>query len=247
MSTSTSHESSTTFCCNKRNHRIVTARKTITSLYANWYLEVLLRRVSSGQIVFSPTRKAFVSLTIENQLPFFAEEYSDGNELRALTELVGPYGMKFLSESLMWHIGSQVTELKKLVILNKDTLIALRSNHDKPEHMKELFKKLQSKYATRLSHEPRAMSCIHSYAMFYNRLFLSVRVPLVTSFDLKGQKLLCVSILSFSPPALRPSLPAIVETWLTIYLLTRCGQFAATDEHSGSHSLLPLPVSGCTE
>lgn len=53
--------------------------KTITSLYTNWYLEVLLRRVSTGQICYSPLQKAFVSLTIEAQLPFFAEEFSDGN------------------------------------------------------------------------------------------------------------------------------------------------------------------------
>lgn len=32
--------------------------------------------------------------------------------MRALSELLGPYGMKFLSESLMWHISSQVAELK---------------------------------------------------------------------------------------------------------------------------------------
>jgi hypothetical protein len=33
-------------------------------------------------------------------------------ELRGLAELIGPYGMKYLNESLMWHIASQVTELK---------------------------------------------------------------------------------------------------------------------------------------
>lgn len=32
--------------------------------------------------------------------------------MRSLSELLGPYGMKFLSESLMWHISSQVAELK---------------------------------------------------------------------------------------------------------------------------------------
>lgn len=32
--------------------------------------------------------------------------------MRALAELLGPYGMKFLSDNLMWHVGSQVTELK---------------------------------------------------------------------------------------------------------------------------------------
>lgn len=41
------------------------------------YLEVLLRRVSSGHIVYSPIHKAFVSLSSEGQLPFNAEEYAD--------------------------------------------------------------------------------------------------------------------------------------------------------------------------
>lgn len=118
--------------------------KTITALYSNWYLEVLLRRVSAGQICYSPLQKAFVTLPVEGQVPFCAEEYSDVNELRALAELIGPYGMKYCNENLMWHIASQVTELKKLVILNKETLLALRSNYDKPDQMRELFKKLQN-------------------------------------------------------------------------------------------------------
>ena len=32
--------------------------------------------------------------------------------MQALAELIGPYGLKFLSENLMWHITSQVGELK---------------------------------------------------------------------------------------------------------------------------------------
>lgn len=116
--------------------------KTITALYTNWYSEVLLRRVSSGHICFSRNHCAFITLISEAQMPFSAEEYSDINELRALAELIGPYGMKYLNESLMWYITSQVTELKKLVLMNKDLLITLRSNYDKPELMKELFKRL---------------------------------------------------------------------------------------------------------
>ena len=34
------------------------------------------------------------------------------SELKSLAELIGPYGMKHLSERLMWHISSQVDELK---------------------------------------------------------------------------------------------------------------------------------------
>ena len=42
-------------------------------------------------------------------------------EMRSLSELLGPYGMKFLSESLMWHISSQVAELKVRSHLNVNT------------------------------------------------------------------------------------------------------------------------------
>ncbi|XP_039285471.1 membrane-associated protein Hem [Nilaparvata lugens] len=117
--------------------------KTVAALYTQWYSEVLLQRVSAGNICFSLNQRAFVSLTAEGAIPFNAEEFSDINELRALAELIGPYGMKLLNETLMWHIASQVQELKKLVAGNKEVLIALRTNFDKPEIMKELFKKLQ--------------------------------------------------------------------------------------------------------
>jgi NCK-associated protein 1 len=116
--------------------------KTVAVLYTQWYSEVLLRRVSAGNIIFSGNQKAFVSLTAEGSVPFSAEEFSDITELRALAELIGPYGMKHLNETLMWQIAGQVQELKKMVSTNKDILLALRTNFDKPENMKELFKKL---------------------------------------------------------------------------------------------------------
>ncbi|XP_078619670.1 nck-associated protein 1-like isoform X2 [Branchiostoma floridae x Branchiostoma japonicum] len=118
--------------------------KTITALYTNWYLEVLLRRVSTGQIMFSPNRHAFVNVGVDpNQVAVNAEEFSDISELRSLAELLGPYGMKFLNESLMWHISSQVAELKKLVTQNKDVLTTLRTHFDKPALMAEHFNRLR--------------------------------------------------------------------------------------------------------
>ena len=77
-------------------------------------------------------------------MPFNAEEFTDPSELKSLAEMLGPYGIKLLNETLMWHIQSQVTELRKLVLINKEILIALRTNFDKPEVMKELFKRLQN-------------------------------------------------------------------------------------------------------
>jgi len=101
---------------------------TIASMYTQWYSDILLRRVSAGHICFSPTLKSFVSLSPEGAVPFNAEEFSDPTELRALVELIGPYGIRLLNETLMWHISSQVTELKKLVYANKDLLEHLRTN-----------------------------------------------------------------------------------------------------------------------
>lgn len=122
-------------------HNLNCDAKQIFVFVACRYLETLLRQVSNGHIAYFPAMKAFVNLPTENELTFNAEEYSDISgtethfslcfktvcffcrfcicrnfcniaEMRSLSELLGPYGMKFLSESLMWHISSQVAELK---------------------------------------------------------------------------------------------------------------------------------------
>lgn len=117
--------------------------KTIAAHYNTWYSEVLLRKVSGGNIVYSPNQRAFVSITAEGCIPFNPEEFSDYNEMRALAELIGPYGIKVLNEQLMWHIAVQMNELRRMVLMNKEVLILLRSNFDKPETMKAQFKRLQ--------------------------------------------------------------------------------------------------------
>ncbi|XP_036415793.1 nck-associated protein 1-like isoform X2 [Colossoma macropomum] len=116
--------------------------QTITTLYTNWYLEGLLRQASSGLIAHCPTMHCFINQSVENEQNFKAEEFSDICELRALAELIGPYGLKFLGENLMWHITSQVGELKKLVFENMDVLVQMKANFDKPEMMSSLQKRL---------------------------------------------------------------------------------------------------------
>ncbi|KAK2861910.1 hypothetical protein Q5P01_001443 [Channa striata] len=116
--------------------------QTITTVYTNWFLESLLRQASNSLIVHCPTMHCFVNQTTDTEPSFRAEEFSDVAELQALAELLGPYGIKFLSENLMWHITSQVSELKKLVIENMDVLVQMRSSFDKPEEMANLKKRL---------------------------------------------------------------------------------------------------------
>nr|XP_020634570.1 nck-associated protein 1-like isoform X1 [Pogona vitticeps] len=116
--------------------------QTLTTLYTNWYLESLLRQASMGSIVLSPAMQAFVSIPKEGEQIFSAEEFSDVSEMRALAQLLGPYGMKFLSDNLMWHITSQMVELKKLVTENMDVLVQIRSNFYQPEQMAALMPRL---------------------------------------------------------------------------------------------------------
>ncbi|XP_072775669.1 nck-associated protein 1-like isoform X2 [Taeniopygia guttata] len=115
---------------------------TLTAIYTDWYLEALLRQASTGAVLLSPALQAFTTVPREEQPPFSAAEFSDVSELRALAELIGPYGMRFLSENLMWHVGSQVTELKKLVAENMDTLVQLRCC--RPEQRSALLPRLSS-------------------------------------------------------------------------------------------------------
>lgn len=122
----------------------MTGDKTLTTLYTEWYLEVLLRQVTVGHIIYSPLQSSFVSLSTEDKLSFSAEEYTDIRELRALAEVLGPYGMRQMGELLMQLVTLQVKELKKHVVQNKDVLQQMRTCFDKPETMRELFKKLQS-------------------------------------------------------------------------------------------------------
>jgi hypothetical protein len=54
----------------------------------------------------------------------------------------GPMGTRLLNEKLVFHIGEQVQELKKLVQVNKNTLVILKGSLDAPDEMKKLTSQL---------------------------------------------------------------------------------------------------------
>ncbi|VDM37485.1 unnamed protein product [Toxocara canis] len=112
--------------------------ETITSIYTKWYLEVVLRRMSAGHILFSPHLAALIPNS-EYPHAFNPDQYTDTRELRALAQLLGPYGVKFMSERLIWHVACQIGELNKIVNEHRDALRMARSNFDKPEKMRELL------------------------------------------------------------------------------------------------------------
>jgi NCK-associated protein 1 len=114
---------------------------TLTNVYSQCYVDMVLREVTvSGDICFSPWRKSFVS---RHALAFKAEELTDIAELKALAELLGPYGVGHLSYRMLQQISSQMQEIKRLVLLNKEALHTLRSSIDKPEISSDLVRKLK--------------------------------------------------------------------------------------------------------
>ncbi|VDM63170.1 unnamed protein product [Angiostrongylus costaricensis] len=63
-------------------------------------------------------------------------------ELRCLSQIIGPYGVKYLAERLTWHVASQIGELNKVVVANKEVLHIARTQFDCNERMKEVMQAL---------------------------------------------------------------------------------------------------------
>lgn len=112
-------------------------KDTLASIYSRWYLEVLLRKASIGQLMLSEHLKSFIGSSELVPLPFAPEQYTDTRELRALVQLIGPYGIKVMAERLVWHAACQINELYKLVRDHRAILSKARVNFDKPEQMRE--------------------------------------------------------------------------------------------------------------
>lgn len=119
-------------------------------------MEVLLRRASMGQLIYSDHFQSFIGNTevTASNITFAAERYTDVrgltfiilltfkslyfSELRALAQLIGPYGIKFMTERLTWHIACQITELYKIIRDYREAIHTARINFDKPEKLREV-------------------------------------------------------------------------------------------------------------
>lgn len=67
-------------------------------------------------------------------------------ELLALTDIIGVVGVKYMIEQVNTLIYENLIKIKSIVSQNKEVLQSLRINFDRPDMMKELYKRLESKY-----------------------------------------------------------------------------------------------------
>ncbi|KAI6659919.1 Nck-associated protein 1-like [Oopsacas minuta] len=113
---------------------------TIASYYTDWYVQ-MLRDLSSqdvDSVFFSDERKSFISKS--QSLKF--ETYASHSELQALAEIIGPYGFRLLRQKLLEDVSNQVKELKRLVIANKEVLVTIRNNLNRPEILNSHCKRI---------------------------------------------------------------------------------------------------------
>uniref|UniRef100_A0A8C2UAG4 NCK associated protein 1 like n=1 Tax=Coturnix japonica TaxID=93934 RepID=A0A8C2UAG4_COTJA len=132
----TTRISSATSSLQQTQPRDCQGEQTLTTIYTNWWSAGCFW----GHCGFVPIPNCDVPI------PW----YLGPIEMRALAELIGPYGMKFMSgQSHFWVVinCSQCRVpplLQKLVNENMDTLVQLRSSPCKPEQMAALLPRLSS-------------------------------------------------------------------------------------------------------
>ncbi|CAH8612598.1 unnamed protein product [Dicrocoelium dendriticum] len=117
---------------------------TVTAHYTRWYIGTFLKHAYMDHFVYSPLLKSFVTFVSPDVVRFRAEDFADLNELRALSELLGSLGMKYLCDQLMQDVGNRVDEIKKLVLQNRSTLEHLRECFDDPVKTRQYASALQN-------------------------------------------------------------------------------------------------------
>ncbi|GAM26866.1 hypothetical protein SAMD00019534_100410 [Acytostelium subglobosum LB1] len=98
--------------------------------FTNYYFDFIVKRSSQLGIVYSPGRLGFLSRA---GLPLKAEDHCDFVEIRAFTNMVGPYGVKLVERELLRHVLTQATALKDLLTSNLAALEEYSGNYYKPK------------------------------------------------------------------------------------------------------------------
>ena len=113
---------------------------TIASYYSDWYVQMLrdLSTQDLDNVFYSDERRAFISKSHS----FKFETYASHSEMQALAEIIGPYGFRLLRQKLLEDVSNQIKEVKRLVIANKEVLITIRNNLNRPDILNSHCKRI---------------------------------------------------------------------------------------------------------
>ncbi|TPX33710.1 hypothetical protein SmJEL517_g03449 [Synchytrium microbalum] len=98
--------------------RFMNVTQPILLTYAVWFSDFFITKLSGG-VCYSSSRKTFVS---KSGSLFQAELYCDQNELRALSQILGPRGIRFIDERLLKMVTLTATYIKETLIANHEAL-----------------------------------------------------------------------------------------------------------------------------
>jgi len=120
----------------------------VVSFYGNFFQRIMPS--ANGLIVYSPTRKGYVSKVMppdtksDAMPPLKAEEWCDINELRALASIIGPYGVRVFETWALRYIRSQLIALKEVLITNALSLEEISTCYSRDAKFVEASKRLNS-------------------------------------------------------------------------------------------------------
>jgi NCK-associated protein 1 len=91
-------------------------------VYARWYADLVANANSKYKLFYSPNRRTFISTPMTPINAFRVEEYLDTQELRALTKLIGPYGVRVLDQLLLDSVYTNSEKLRDVLSQHVKTL-----------------------------------------------------------------------------------------------------------------------------
>ncbi|KYQ89693.1 component of SCAR regulatory complex [Tieghemostelium lacteum] len=103
--------------------------------------DLISKKLTTPGVVYTPVRLGFLSKT---GIPFRAEDHADLVEMRALCNLVGPYGIKVVEREILRFVQTTCNQLKEILSINASNLEEFSQNYHKPLKAMELLKKFKS-------------------------------------------------------------------------------------------------------
>jgi hypothetical protein len=106
-----------------------------------WYMELINVKCQNGGATYAPTRLAVVNNNTTSSSALKFVEYASLSELRSLTNLIGPYGIKLIEMEILRYIHKQTLHIRDVLTTNKAALEEFANNAHKETSLVDLLKR----------------------------------------------------------------------------------------------------------